>query len=509
MSDILVEKINESQVRVTSNEESTQRELYDYFTFEEPGAKYSEHFRKHHWDGKTHLLHKRFHTLPSGLVLYVKSFAKDNGYSVEVAPELEVMNNFSLQEAEDYIKAVQLPMEARDYQVLGFTKAIRYKRAVLVSPTASGKSLMMYLIARYLLEHGNKRGLIIVPNINLVEQLYSDFVGYAKPQLDKLGLDAEPMCARVYQKIYQGHSRHVTKPLVISTWQSIFDLEEPEFFKQFDFVIGDEAHTFKASSLKTIMGNLVNAQYRIGTTGTLDDFKIHRLKIEGHFGPVSHITTTKALIAAGHVSDLNIKAIVLGHPQHARDTLRSVGTYAIEMDYLARCKKRNEFIKNLALSLKGNSLVLVQFIEKHGDVLYEMIAKKAGPGRQVFYVHGGTEGEQRESIRRIVEMEKDAIIVASYGVYSTGVNIKNLHNIIFASPSKSKIRVLQSIGRGLRLGTDKNTATLYDLSDDFRTGKYTNHTLKHYLERLKIYEQEGFKVSKYLVELKYDGEYNS
>lgn len=492
MSDIVVSKINESQVRVTCEEESTQRELYDYFTFEEPGAKYSEHFRKHHWDGKSHLLHKRFHTLPSGLTLYVKAFAKDNNYTVEIAPELEVMNNFSLHEAEEYIKDLNLPVQPRDYQVLGFAKAIRYKRVVLISPTASGKSLMMYLISHYLMNEYH-HGLIVVPNINLVEQLYSDFISY--------GCDPKRL-----QKIYQGHSRHVDRDaIVISTWQSIFDLEEAPWFQQFDFVIGDEAHGFKASSLKTIMGNLTNAEYRVGTTGTLDDFKIHRLKIEGHFGPVSHITTTKALIAAGHISDLNIKAIVFGHPEHARYLLRK-DTYANEMDYLARCKKRNEFIRNLALSIKGNSLILVQFIEKHGDVLYEMISKKVATGRQVFYVHGGTEGEQRESIRRIVEMEKDAIIVASYGVYSTGVNIRNLHNIIFASPSKSKIRVLQSIGRGLRLGADKTSATLYDLADDFREGNYINHTLKHYLERLKIYDQEGFKVSKYSVELKYDGQ---
>lgn len=495
MSDIRVWKQNESTVYVVAKEESTQRELYDYFTFEEPGAKYSEAFKKRHWDGKTHLLHKRFHTLPSGLVLYVAAFAKDNNYTVDIDPKLEVMNNFSLHEAMQFTSRVLegTRLKARDYQILGFAKAIRYKKVVLVSPTASGKSLMMYLITRYLLNKECRRGLIIVPNINLVEQLYSDFKSY--------GWDVENSC----QKIYQGHSRQLSKSLVISTWQSIFDMEDPEFFKEFDFVIGDEAHGFKASSLKSIMSQMTEARYRIGTTGTMDDFKIHRLKIEGHFGPVSHITTTKELMEQGHLAPLKIKAIILGHPDHARDVLRKVPEYSIEMDYLARCVKRNEFIKNLALSLNGNSLVLVQFIEKHGDALYAMIAKQVAAGRQVFYVHGGTEGEQRESIRRIVETEKDAIIVASYGVYSTGVNIKNLHNIIFASPSKSKIRVLQSIGRGLRLGDNKSGATLYDISDDFRKAKYTNHTLKHYLERLKIYEKEGFKVSKYLVDLKYDG----
>lgn len=489
MSVISVTKVNEAQSAISCEDVSIQRELYDYFTFDTPGHQYSEAFRKHHWDGKTHLMNKNTGRLPSGLVLYVKAFAKDNNYKVEVEPALEVMNDFSLVEAQDFAASVT-SLKPRDYQILGFTKAIRYKRVVLVSPTASGKSLMMYLIYKYLAREG-KRGLIVVPNVNLVEQLYSDFQSYG---------ENPPI-----QRIYQGHERIRKAGLVISTWQSIFDMEDKSFFADFEYIIGDEAHGFKATSLKKIMGNLVNAEYRIGTTGTMDDNKIHKLVIEGHFGPVSHITDTKTLMAAGHVADLKIKAIVLRHPKHASKLLQRAGkTYHVEMDYLAQCNNRNRFIGNLALSLKGNTLVLVQYIEKHGDGLYAFIRNQADRNRAIFYVHGNTDGEIREAVRRIVEEQQDAIIVASYGVYSTGVNIKNLHNIIFASPSKSKIRVLQSIGRGLRLANDKQCATLYDIADDFRDGKYTNHTLKHYLERLKIYETEGFKVSKYLVDLRYD-----
>lgn len=495
MKDITVSKINESIALVECVEESTARELYDYFTFWSPGYKYSPAYKAKHWDGRIHLLHKSKGTLPAGLTLYVEQFAKGNKYSVDIDPNLLTMNSFSLEEAKEFSKTLKLttkgkPLKPRDYQILGFAKAIRYKRVVLISPTASGKSLIMYMISQYLLTHKKcVKGLIIVPTINLVEQLASDFVDYGGKESS-------------IQKIYQGQSQQIIKPITISTWQSIYDTGETKFFEQFDFVIGDEAHSFKATSLRDIMANLVNATYRIGTTGTLDDYKIHKLYIEGYFGPTSHITTTKKLIEEGHVSDVAIKAIILGHPEHARTLLRTVPDYQIEMDFIVLCKARNTFLKNLALSLNGNTLLLFQYVEKHGEVLYEAIRNKAG-ARKVFFVYGGTEGEQRESVRRITELETDAIIVASYGVFSTGVNIRNLHNLILASPSKSKIRILQSIGRILRLAEGKSIATVYDISDDFRQGKYTNHTLKHYLERMKLYEAQGFKVSKYIVGLDY------
>ena len=164
-------------------------------------------------------------------------------------------------------------------------------------------------------------------------------------------------------------------------------------------------------------------------------------------------------------------------------------------------RARNEFIKNLALSLKGNSLILFQFVEKHGKDLHNIIQEQA-KGRHVFFVYGGTDVEVRESIRAITEKEKDAIIVASYGTFSTGVNIRNLHNIIFASPSKSRVRNLQSIGRGLRLGENKEEAVLFDISDDFRIGKFANYTLKHFIERVKIYDEEKFSYKFYNIELK-------
>jgi len=326
-----------------------------------------------------------------------------------------------------------------------------------------------------------------VPTTSLVEQMYSDFKSY--------GYDSETNC----HKQYAGKDKNTDKFLTITTWQSIYN-REPEYFEQFDFVLGDEAHQFKAKSLATIMSGLTETKYRIGCTGTLDGTQTHKLVLEGLFGAVLKVITTKELIDNKQLADFKIKCLILKHPEEACKQARS-WDYQSEIEYIVMNAQRNAFIKNLVLSLKGNSLVLFQLVEKHGKELFKLIDAEKG-SRKVFFVYGDTDVEVRESIRAITEGESDAIIVASYGTFSTGINIRNLHNVIFASPSKSRIRNLQSIGRGLRKGDNKESAVLFDISDDFRIGKFTNFTLKHFVERVKIYEEEKFTYKFYNIELK-------
>jgi superfamily II DNA or RNA helicase len=335
---------------------------------------------------------------------------------------------------------------------------------------------------RHLLNTGKKRGLLIVPTINLVTQMYSDFANYSS----KNGWNVEKHC----QKIYGGESKIPDSDLVISTWQSIYEMPK-KYFSQFDFIIGDEAHTFKAKSLTSIMTKLINCDVRIGTTGTLDDSKVNKLVLEGLFGPVFKVISTKELIERKQLANFNIKCIVLKYPEATCKAVKGF-TYQDEMSFLVQHDGRNNFIRELAINLKGNTLVLFTYVEKHGRVLLDLIKEKVDTNRKVFFVYGGTEAEDREAIRHITEQENDAIIVASFGTFSTGVNIRNLHNIIFSSPTKSKIRALQSIGRVLRLGENKEEAVLYDIADDLRYGPYTNFTLKHYEERVKIYSEEKF-----------------
>jgi len=485
VSDLILHKKNEAYIQFECDRGIAQ-ELSDYFTFFVPGHQFTPAFKSRIWDGKIRLADLRSFTIYHGLVPYIEIFCKERDYTLEIDSDVSVTQNFSLVEAKEFVDTLELPHEIRDYQLKSFVQAIRNKRMLLLSPTASGKSLILYCIIRYL-QIENERGLLIVPTTSLVEQMYKDFEDY--------GYDSEQYCHRQYS----GKDKHTNKFLTITTWQSIYK-NPGEYFEQFDFVLGDEAHQFKAKSLTTILSGCVNAKYRIGTTGTLDGTQTHKLVLEGLFGPVYKATSTTDLIDKGQLASFKIKCLILKHPESVCKMARS-WDYNQELEYIVMNTARNNFIKNLALSLNGNTLILFQFVEKHGKDLYANI-KEHAKNRHVFFVFGGTDVEIRESVRAITEKERDAIIVASYGTFSTGVNIRNLHNIIFASPSKSRIRNLQSIGRGLRIGDNKDEAVLFDISDDFRIGKYTNYTLKHFVDRVRIYDDEKFKYKFYNIELK-------
>ena len=485
MADIILRKLDEVFIKFEC-ERSTAQELSDHFTFFVPGYQFTPQYKSRVWDGKIRLANLRTFSIYSGLLPYIKKFCEERDYKLEVDDELLLTENFSLKEADDFIKTLNVPFERHDYQLLSFVNLIRNQKGLLLSPTSSGKSFILYLIIRYI-QQTCKKGLLIVPRTSLVEQMFSDFKSY--------GWNSEDYCHRQYA----GRDKFTDKFLTITTWQSIYQLP-PEYFEQFDFVLGDEAHEFKAKSLTTIMTSLVNTKYRIGCTGTLDGTQTHKLVLEGLFGPVQRYTTTKDLMDNDQVAKLNIKCLILKYADEVCKQARS-WDYHSELEYIVKNTARNKFIKNLALSLKGNTLILFQLVEKHGKILYPLINESAD-GRKVFFVYGGTEVDQREEIRKIAETNDNIIIIASYGTFSTGINIRNLHNVIFASPSKSRVRNLQSIGRGLRKSENKNDATLFDIADDFRIGKFTNFTLQHFTERVKIYEEEKFNYKFYNIELK-------
>jgi len=486
VSNIILHKRNEAFIQFECDR-GTAQELSDYFTFFVPGYQFMPAFKNRIWDGKVRLADLRNFTIYHGLVPYIQQFCEERDYELTIDPEVNTAINYSAIEAKEFIDTLNLPYEVRDYQLKSFIQAVRNKRIMILSPTASGKSLILYMILRHLQHIDHQKGLLIVPTTSLVEQMYKDFEDY--------GFDSDQYCHRQYS----GKEKHSDKFLTITTWQSIYK-NPKEYFEQFDFVLGDEAHQFKAKSLTTIMSGLENASYRIGCTGTLDGAQTHKLVLEGLFGPVYKFVTTAELIEQGHLAEFKIKCLVLGYPEEVRKLAKG-WDYQTEIEYIVKNPKRNEFIRNLALSLEGNTLILFQFVEKHGKDLYASI-KEHAKNRRVFFVYGGTDVEIRESVRSITEKENDAIIVASYGTFSTGINIRNLHNIVFASPSKSRVRNLQSIGRGLRIGDNKESATLFDIADDFRIGKYTNYTLHHFIERVKIYDEEKFKYKFYNIEIK-------
>ena len=490
MSDILLSKVNEAFLHV-DGERSTLQELADYFTFFAEGYQFMPAYRNKMWDGKIRLFDARNNTIYAGLLSHIEQFAQDRDYDVQYHDSsVGLTEEFSLQEGKEFVDTLKLPVTIRDYQLNAFVHAVRKKRCLLLSPTASGKSLIIYALMRY---YEGKKALIIVPTTSLVSQLYGDF--------DHYGQNEGWKSKQHVHYIMAGRDKQSDMPITISTWQSLYKMPK-QYFDQYDVIVGDECHLFKAKSLTSIMTKLVNAEYRFGTTGTLDDTQTHKLVLEGLFGRVKQVTTTKDLIDKNQLAKFDIKAITLKYPDEYCKEI-SKKKYHEEIDFLVGCNKRNAFIRNLTVSLEGNTLVLFQYVEKHGNLLHAIIKDKVAKGRKVFYVYGGTDTELREKVRAIVETEKDAIIVASYGVYSTGVNIKNLHNIIFSHPGKSKIRVLQSIGRGLRTSDSKSSATLYDIVDDLSYKAHKNFAVKHFVERYKYYMQEKFPTKIYKVDLKF------
>ena len=479
-------KIDDVYLKVDCERDVAQ-ELYEFFSFYAPNYKFMPSFRNKMWDGKIRLFDLRTNQIYVGLLPYIKKFCEERSYEYDI--EYQLQNNqpeLIDDDAERFTLSLNLPFKPRDYQLKSFMMAINNKRMLLLSPTASGKSLIIYLIIQYLQQSNVPRGLLVVPNINLVTQMFRDFKDY--------GYDAEKHC----HMIQSGAEKISDKFLFISTWQSIY--KQPKaYFDQFKFIIVDEAHTAKAESIKGIMSKCTDAPYRIGTTGTLDGSLTHKLVLEGLFGNVYQSTTTSEMIENKQSASFEIKCLVLKH-QEEICKLSKKWNYQNEIDYLVTNNERNKFIKNLTLKLSGNSLVLFK-LEKHGRYLHDII-KESAKNRFVAFVYGGTDKDVRDSVRDITERQNDAIIIASYGVYSTGVNIRNLHNIIFTSPSKSRIRVLQSIGRGLRLGNNKEKAVLYDIADDLRykNGK-PNYTLNHYTERLAMYDTEQHDYKQYIINM--------
>ena len=475
-ANLVISKSNEVFLKINA-EPHIEYELRDHFTFEVEGAKFMPQYRKRNWNGEIHLFDVRSKQIYVGLLDKIIAFCERHDYTYKFednqyygAP-FEINEGISYEGVKDYMTSI-CSHSPRKYQVEGVYDALKHNRKLLISPTASGKSLMIYSLVRYYTDK-NEKILLVVPTTSLVEQMYKDFYDY--------GWDTESYCHR----IYSGKEKTNEYPVTITTWQSVYKLDR-SFFEDYSVVIGDEAHLFKSKSLISIMTKLHHAKYRYGFTGTLDGTQTHKWVLEGLFGPSYKVTKTDELMRQGYLSKLDIQCILLKHPPQKFET------YEDELQYLISHEQRNKFLCNLSLDLKGNTLILYSRVETHGAILYDLINTNKRSEHKVFFVHGGVDTEQRELVREITEKENNAIIVASYGTFSTGINIQRLHNIVFASPSKSRIRNLQSIGRVLRKGKDKVKATLYDIADECTNKSRKNYTLNHFIERIKIYNEENF-----------------
>jgi len=471
---MIISKKNEVYLSLSDLQPSESRELFEYFTFEVPGARFMPMYKNRIWDGKIRLFSPGTGEIYVGLLEYVKRYCDKRNISYILEKGVENGRDVSSEVVSGFVRSLKpkskgKSLKIRDYQIQAVQHAISRNRSLIVSPTASGKSLVIYSLVRYY-QMAGEQILILVPTTSLVEQMYTDFQDY--------GWSPGTYC----QRIYQGHDRKVIKDVVISTWQSLYKMPK-KYFEQFGCVIGDEAHLFKAKSLTGIMTKLHLCKYRFGFTGTLDGTQTHKLVLEGLFGPAKKVTTTKQLMDKKTLANLKIKCIILKHPN-----IRERMTYAEELDYLVSSESRNHFILELLRNIDGNTLCLFQLVEKHGKILYNDMKGD----ENVYFVYGGTDTDQREKIRGLVEKHKNSTTIASYGTFSTGINIRNINNIVLASPSKSKIRVLQSIGRGLRTSSTKDSILVFDIADDISYKERRNFTLNHFFARINIYAEEQF-----------------
>ena len=481
---IQIEKIDDVFIKIYSDE-SVAKELSTFFTFKVPNHQFIPAFRKRRWDGRVRLFNYASRTIYGGLLDYVENFLREREYTYEKVNFKPIV--FEESYIDDWLKKQTIHLGEKiiqpyDYQIEAVKASIMNNRILLISPTGSGKSLIIFLTLKFLLEHSEGKYLIVVPTTGLVNQMSSDFLEYCNRNLE---------ISRNIHAIYSGQEKNTNKRIVISTWQSIFR-QDNSFFNDFRGIFGDESHLYKAKSLVSLMKKLKNCPFRIGTTGTLDGIHTHKLIIEGVFGRMHRVTTTKELIDDKVLSNLRIECLLMSYDDETKKQIKKA-SYQDEIHWIVTQPNRNKFICDLAESIPGNVMLLFNYVDAQGIPLYKYLNSRKK--KDIFMIHGKTDVEEREQIRHIVDNNTNSILVSSFGTCSTGINIKNINAIIFASPSKSVIRILQSIGRGLRKSDIKDKVVVYDIGDDLKHLSYRNHTLKHMDERLDLYTNEKFPFS--------------
>lgn len=488
---VKVDRFNAAHCKVRVSDFNISREIKEFFSYEIDGAKYHPLVKARKWDGRISLFDASTGLLYNGLIPHLKQFCKERDIPCDVT--FTDSNSVELEDIEDFIESLRISnshaeeLQLRDYQIQAVADAIKNKRIIIKSPTSSGKSAIIFAVIRWLFENGQKV-LLVVPNISLINQMYNDFIEYSLLS----GWDVE----KNVHKVFAGQEKNdENKQIILSTYQSIAKLPK-SFFSVFDAVLVDECHGSTGASMRNIMEKCTNAWYRIGTTGTIDvrgnKVKTNKLVLQGLFGFIKEVISTRELMDNGMVADLSIKLMHLKYPDDVRRKYCK-SEYQTEMNYICTNENRNKFICNLAAEQKKNTLILTQYVDNQGKILYDMLRERFGDKRNVYFVSGAMKGDEREEIRAKMELEQDAVLIATVQTMGTGSNIKNIHTYISASPSKSIVRVLQTIGRVLRISDTKKSAIMFDIFDDLSFGKSLNHTSRHANERISIYKEQRFK----------------
>lgn len=480
--ELIIQKLDEVRIRVGCSSSSVRQELREAFSYYVPNFRHMPKYKMGIWDGKISLFDLRTGSTYLGLLTKLFEFADSRGMKIALDPD-DFSNEKDLN-VEEFFKTFKAKHELRDYQQEVLKIASKSKKALFLSSTGSGKSLSAYALIRLI----NKPTLLIVPSIQLVGQMYGDFEDYSTG-------DSTFDVSESVQQIHGGQTKEVSKQIVISTWQSIYKLPV-EYFEQFELVIADECHEDKSDKLRQLIEKCKNSKYRYGFTGTLDGTLTNEMILRGLFGDVHRVSTTFELIDRGVLADMKLKQVILNYSDEIKKA-NARKLYQEEVEFLLSSKERMDFLTKLTLRCPGNTLVLFQRVEEHGKKIFEQLKsenERLGLNRKIFFVHGAVSKDERLKIVNVAETSDGVIIVASLGTFARGINIKNLENLIFAFGLKAKITTLQGIGRGLRIGRS-NKVTVFDICDDLSWKSWVNYSLRHAMERMKIYQEERFNYS--------------
>lgn len=488
MKDIQIIKKNESTVFLQIANPIIEKEIKRYFAVKSANYRFSPLFKQGIWNGDIQFMNAE-NEISIGLIEKVFEFAKIGRYGVECC--FDRFNNINKNEFIEFVNYLNLPFPVRDYQLDAAYQACCKKHLNIHISTAGGKSLVIYIICRFL-EYQKKKTLIIVPNLNLIEQMYSDFKNY--------GWNVSDKCYR----LYSGKEKFFDRAVTISAWQTIYTdknkVNGNSIFSLFDCLIIDEAHGAKGTSIKGIATKCSNAQYRFGFSGTYPDSSTADwFSIVGATGPIQTFATYKSLQENEQISQLKIYSIILQYDKQFKLDLykQAHSDYNTQNDLIYGNPKRNLFLLDLTQKLNENVLLLFTKKEAHGYKVRELFQEKL-KDKILLYIDGDVPIQEREDIRVLLENNNNVVLLATYATLSAGWSVNNLHHIIFASSYKSQVKVLQSIGRALRLHKNKVEAKLYDISDDcsfidkFNKIRFINFSIKHLKERYEIYSKENF-----------------
>lgn len=463
--------------------------------------------KKKIWDGNICFVEKKgaFWKVPIGLWREVLEIGKEFNIDIEIEGLSELLlSDLTLEDFQSWVDDFfsDKEIEPRDYQVEAAWKIVKYRYSVSEIATSSGKTLISFMIFAYLKQMGLiRKFMVIVPNTNLVFQGNDDFIDYG---IDDLGVKI--------QQIGGGSKLREGCDLIIGTFQSLVK-KDKEFFEDVDAVFVDEAHHTNSMSIKKIVSKCMHCGWRFGLTGTLTKRgSADHLTIQQFLGPVIVEISPDFLFKNKHATPVEIKVVMLDWlDDSVKDKLANLKAnsqnlegnelYNIERKLVIESEKRLHYIVDFIGRTSKNSLVLFQSVkDEYGKQIWNRL-RDITNNKEVFYVDGDTDESLREEYKNRMSSGENKVLVATYGTFSTGISINNLHNIFLVESYKSEVLIKQSLGRGMRKMEGKEKVNVIDFVDDFSTPKYKNYLVKHGEARIQIYKNENFRYKIFKVKL--------